>query len=137
MEFSSMRLPYLTNIICTLFMISVYQNSLIAQQTAPLSFSYQRGFYNKPFELNISSGLNEGMIHYTLDGSDPVYSQTRLSGKSPVAISIDPAKLTGGRGVTPGVVVRAVVMKDTVKAIFLSMRSDHNNIPAAPGPRLP
>ena len=37
-------------------------------------FSHERGFYNEPFELTITSDTPDAVIHYTLDSSTPTQS---------------------------------------------------------------
>ena len=96
-------------------LIALFQSSLLPQNNSGLFFSHQRGFYTKPFDLKISCSIEKGMIHYTFDGSDPLSSNTVLSGISPVTVTIDPARMVPGRGLTPGFVVRAVVLKDEIK----------------------
>jgi hypothetical protein len=115
MKHPTTRLAYMINLVVTHLVFLLLQNVLIARETANLSFSHQRGFYKKPFDLVMTSDLSNGSIHYTLDGSDPVFSPTVLSGSSPVTVLIDPTRLIGGRGLTPGFIVRAVVMEDTIK----------------------
>ncbi len=38
---------------------------------AATTHSYERGFYDQPFELRISCGTPEAQVRYTLDGSEP------------------------------------------------------------------
>lgn len=73
--------------------------------------SVQRGFYKKPFEVIVSTGIDGMTIYYTLDGSDPATSKYTLKSKSPAKIYIDPQNLIG-RGKTPGVVLRARAKSD-------------------------
>ncbi len=82
--------------------------------TIGLSFSHDAGFYNNPFNLNITSPDPGANIIYTLDGSNPQNSANIFQGGSAVTILIDPASTTG-RGTTPGVVVRASLGKDGYK----------------------
>jgi hypothetical protein len=82
--------------------------------TIGLSFSHDAGFYNNPFNLDISSPDPQADIIYTLDGSNPQNSTNKFTGDSEVTILIDPASTTG-RGTTPGVVVRASLGKDGFK----------------------
>jgi hypothetical protein len=61
--------------------------------------------------LQITSKSAGASIKYTLDGSDPRTSNSaRISG-SPATVKIDPTS-KNGRGVTPGVVVRAYGYRD-------------------------
>ncbi len=41
------------------------------QVTAPVAFAPERGFYDAPFALTLSTPTPGATIHYTLDGSDP------------------------------------------------------------------
>ncbi len=43
----------------------------LAGKVAKLAFSHSHGFYEEPFELNISSETPEAVIRYTTDGSVP------------------------------------------------------------------
>jgi len=64
------------------------------------------GFYKYPFPAIISSLTAGETIKYTLDGSDPRFSATAITGTAPVTVVIDPNS-TVGRGKTGGVVLRA------------------------------
>jgi hypothetical protein len=74
-------------------------------------FSVERGFYKKPFDVVISTGVDEMTIYYTLDGSDPATSPYAGVVKSPAKVTIDPQSIRG-RGKTPGVVLRARAKSD-------------------------
>ncbi len=74
-------------------------------------FSAPHGFYDKAFDLYISSDITGGEIRWSLDGSNPVTSPTAKKSFSPAKVRIDPVS-RDGRGDTPAVVVRAVVVKD-------------------------
>lgn len=71
-------------------------------------FSHERGFYSDPFDATIS-WTTESTIIYTLDGSDPKDSDTAFRVLSPAVVTIDPWSNTG-RGLTPGVVLRAFAL---------------------------
>ncbi len=71
-------------------------------------FSHERGFYNSPFDLTVSTTTNNASIHYTLDGSDPRFSSTAIVAELQAIINIDPESTTDRGGKTPGVIVRAV-----------------------------
>lgn len=73
--------------------------------------SVQRGFYKKPFDVIVSTGIDGMTIYYTLDGSDPATSKYTMKSQSPAKIYIDPQNLLG-RGKTPGVVLRARAKSD-------------------------
>jgi hypothetical protein len=68
--------------------------------------SVQQGFYKKPFDVVISTAVDEMTIYYTLDGSDPATSPYAVSAPSPAKVRIDPQNFQD-RGKTPGVVLRA------------------------------
>jgi hypothetical protein len=46
--------------------------------------SVQRGFYKKPFDVVVSTGIEGLTIYYTLDGSDPATSKYVFKAPSPV-----------------------------------------------------
>ena len=73
--------------------------------------SVERGFYKKPFDAVISTGVDGMSIYFTLDGSDPATSQFARILQSPAKVRIDP-QLFQGRGRTPGVVLRARAKSD-------------------------
>jgi hypothetical protein len=84
---------------------------LLEQVDSP-DFSNKRGFYEGSFYLTLTSTVDGGTIFYTMDGSDPRYSTTAVSGASPQTVSINPASATNRGGITPGVVVRAITKKE-------------------------
>jgi hypothetical protein len=69
--------------------------------------SVQRGFFSASFDVIVTSVTPNATIWYTLDGSDPRTSATIVKKTSPATIAINPESTTGGRGKTPGVVLRA------------------------------
>jgi len=71
------------------------------------TFSHNRGFYETSFTLEIRTNPNGGTIKYTLDGSDPLNSETAIEIISPLTINIDPETETENRGRNPGFIVRA------------------------------
>ena len=75
-------------------------------RAADTSFSHDRGVYDAPFDVVISSDLVGATIKYTLDGSDPRTSLAAFSGSNPSTVRIDPAS-TAGRRATPAVTLRA------------------------------
>lgn len=75
------------------------------------SVSVQRGFYEEAFDVEITSSIPGMELYYTLDGSDPKNSSTRVGGSSPMTAHIDPES-SQNRGRTPGVVLRAVAIKE-------------------------
>lgn len=82
--------------------------SFSSAQDTIITFSYESGYYTTPFELTLTSSVASTEIQYTLDGSDPKNSESGVTLASPLSISIDTDDTTG-RGLTPGVVVRAVI----------------------------
>ena len=76
-----------------------------------INLSHESGFYNSAFDLTVSTTEPDAYIVYTLDGTNPQTSSTRISAQSTTSITIDPSN-SANRGLTPGVVVRASVGKD-------------------------
>ncbi len=91
------------------FGIAQFTGYSIGNQASKPLFSQQRGFYDNAFTLAISSHITGASIQYTMDGSDPRFSATKITSASPAEVSIDPASTTNRGGKTPGVAVRAVV----------------------------
>jgi hypothetical protein len=81
------------------------------------AFSHTGGFYSVPFTLTISSPLPEYSVAYTLDGSNPENSPTRILAEASVNVLIDPLS-TAGRPLTPGVVVRASLIGTGIDPSF-------------------
>jgi hypothetical protein len=80
-------------------------------ETEPVTADMPSGFYSNPFSVTLT-GLQPGeTIKYTLDGSDPRYSEKALTALSPVTATIDPNSTQGERGKTGGVVLRASKFK--------------------------
>jgi hypothetical protein len=95
-----------------------FDMSIFAQAELPefidtlgLNFSHASGFYDDPFNLTLSSPLENVNIVYTLDGSNPNRSLTSFLYDPITGIIIDPESNIG-RTLTPGVIVRASVVKD-------------------------
>ncbi len=78
-----------------------------AEKSNPSVFSHQRGFYETSFTLEVRTDPDGGTIKYTLDGSNPLNSETAIEKISPLTININPETQTGNRGSNPGFVVRA------------------------------
>lgn len=76
-------------------------------ETDRVTSNTSSGFYNQPFTATLSGTQPGDTIRYTLDGSDPRYSDTSIQAISPVDIAIYPGSTLGGRGETGGVVLRA------------------------------
>lgn len=87
-----------------------------------LQFSHPSGFITESFDLVLSSPVEDADIIYTLDGSNPQNSLNSIRGSSPVTILIDPSS-TQNRSLTPGVVVRASIIKDGFGASKPSART--------------
>ena len=75
-----------------------------------VNFSTTNAFQDQVFDLTLETTLGSAEIWYTLDGSDPLSSNSAITASAPTSLTIDPNDLSSGRGRTPGVVVRAVVM---------------------------
>ena len=78
----------------------------ILVDTIGLMFSVPAGFYNDPFELQITPSNPTWNIKYTLDGSSPQESETAVSSPGGATLVIDPGS-SAGRSFSPAVVVRA------------------------------
>ena len=70
------------------------------------------GFYTAPFTVQILTDTPGDSIKYTLDCSNPQFSETAFIGISPVSVNIDPES-TDGRPLTPAVVLRASRLEDS------------------------
>ncbi len=82
--------------------------SSLAQDTLSVpEFSEFHGFFEESFELIVTSDINGASIIYTLDGSNPITSESSTTLVSPGTIEINPENPTG-RFTAPGVVVRAI-----------------------------
>ena len=99
-----------------LVILSIYLNTTYAKKISKPVFSHDRGFYTESFKLSVFSENGNGTIYYTLNGSDPKHSDNVFNSASPAQILINPYS-SEGRGLTPGVVVRACVIhnNDTSK----------------------
>jgi hypothetical protein len=76
-------------------------------ETPPLpQFSVERGFYREPFTLTITTTVKSVPIRYTVDGSDPRFSERAKVASSPITLFVDPEDTTG-RDTAPGFIVRA------------------------------
>jgi len=73
--------------------------------------SVQRGFYKKPFDVVISTGVDDMKIYYTLDGSDPATSESAMVTSSPAKVKIDPQSFLGAIK-KPSVILRARAKSD-------------------------
>ena len=76
-------------------------------ETPPLPrFSVERGFYRESFTLTVTTAGKSAAIRYTVDGSDPRFSQRAKAASSPLTLFVDPEDTTG-RDSAPGFIVRA------------------------------
>lgn len=105
----------------------------------PPIFSIERGFYDDPFNLEISSTVPSALkVVYTMDGSDPITSSTVFVENLPHTINIDPNNRTHNEANTSCVVVRAAIIgsTDTSKSIthtYLFMDRIINQPDTSPG----
>jgi len=76
-----------------------------------VSFSVPSGFYDDPFQLILTSPDSSADVLYTLDGSNPQFSATVITGGPEIVLEINPDN-TEGRPMTPGVIVRASFRKE-------------------------
>lgn len=76
-----------------------------------ISFNHKSGFYEDKFTLTMSHPNNQLKIIYTLDGSNPQNSKTAFTANNNISILINPNS-TGGRSLTPGVVLRASILQE-------------------------
>ncbi|MFH0758571.1 MAG: CotH kinase family protein [Bacteroidota bacterium] len=94
----------------------------VLQDTVGLHFSEPSGFYDEPFYLDITPSNPDWDVVYTLDGSNPQYSETAIVRADMAHILIDPAS-TIGRPATPAVVVRASSVADGIKPSYPESRT--------------
>ncbi len=82
-------------------------------QTTTVTFNVERGFFNTPFELELSTTTPQAQIRYTTDGSEPAETHgTRYTGP----ISIDQTTLLRAVAYKPGLLPADV---DTHSYIFI------------------
>ena len=86
-------------------------STVSAAKVKDTNFKYGRGFFDAPFDEVITTETPGAIIIYTLDGSDPRYSENTVSGTSPLTVAIDPSSIMK-RPKTPGVIVRAYAQKE-------------------------
>jgi hypothetical protein len=82
-----------------------------------VSFSKEAGFYSDPFDLTLTSSDPTCNIVYTIDGSNPATSSTKVTTGSSTLIRVDP-DITVERGKTPAFVVRACLLKAGYSSTF-------------------
>ncbi|MBN2521472.1 MAG: CotH kinase family protein [Bacteroidales bacterium] len=73
---------------------------------SPPEINTSGGFYTDPFYVEIITDYPGDSIKYTLDCSNPQFSETAISAISPVSVYIDPASAEN-RPLTPAVMLRA------------------------------
>ncbi len=79
--------------------------------TAGIIFDKPSGFYQSNMTLTMTTQVPEAIVVYTLDGSNPQISSTRITGTATTQVIINPVSTTN-RGTTPAVVVRASIIKE-------------------------
>ena len=79
--------------------------------TLKVIFDHPAGFYYTPFSLQMEPEAAGYDIFYTLDGSNPQTSATRIQSGSSVSIMVDPES-TEGRAKTPVFIVRASLARE-------------------------
>jgi len=95
----------------TILSAVVLSITVSAAKVKDTKFKFGRGFFDAPFNEVITTETSGATIIYTLDGSDPRYSENTISGTSPLAVAIDPDSIIK-RPKTPGVIVRAYAQKE-------------------------
>ena len=96
------------NILTSFLAVFIVINPLFSQEKiAKPGVSVNSGFYDNVFSTIITSDIAGSNIIYTLDGSDPRNSASSFNSASPASVNINPDS-NNKRGVTPGVVLRAV-----------------------------
>lgn len=80
-------------------------------------FSKPNGFYDEPFDLTMNVPDDSYNLVYTIDGSNPQNSATKISGGKSATITVDPDDWNG-RASTPCFIVRASLQKDGLNPSF-------------------
>lgn len=116
--------------------------ALLSAQTdgAVPTFSGKHGFFDKAFDLVVSSPLPNCKIALTLDGSDPLISSNSIIADSSHTLRIDPSSKQY-RAATPCVTVRAALMQNgefigpskTQTYIFLDQVLHQSSLGERPG----
>lgn len=80
-------------------------------------FSNEAGFYDEPFTLKLEVPDNTYELVYTIDGSNPQFSNTAINGGKSAALVVNPNN-TNGRPGTPCFLVRAsLIMGDMAPSL--------------------
>ena len=119
-------------------------DTTVIEDTMAVIFDVQRGFYDQPFALELSTIEPGTTIHWTTDGSDPRDSARLFEGTSPVSLTVDPSS-QDGRDPVPGFVVRAYASKQdradgrtaTHSYLFAGLVTALSPDDQAPGPGWP
>jgi len=93
----------------------------IFQDSAGLLFSAASGFYNQAFSLHITPADPAWNVYYTLDGSNPQYSESSIISEGTTTIQINPNS-TSNRDATPAVMVRASAGNGNITPSFPEVR---------------
>jgi hypothetical protein len=114
MTYIRKKTSYISLISRILVIIFITGLPINGQTGKKLLFSHQHGIYNEAFVLTISSNIDGAKIRYTLNGSNPLTSQSAVIQDSIVSITIDPS-ITTNRDVAPGFIVTAcATVSDTL-----------------------
>lgn len=87
--------------------------AIIKADSLELIFSVPHGYYQKPFELIISSEDDIDQVWYTLDNRSPLNSASGIIINAPATILVDP-QADNMPAISPCVVVRALGIKNNV-----------------------
>ena len=90
-------------------LFSNYTQSFAQKTIKGIRFSHSSGFYEAPFDLLITSENIDAELYYTIDGSNPANSTTRIPLDNISSILIDPT-IDSIRPTTPAFIVRAIGM---------------------------
>lgn len=88
----------------------IFCSNISAQKSSKgIYFSHPSGFYDTSFDLNVSIQHTTAELFYTIDGSNPVSSETKINGGTAAIITVDPS-IDTNRPTTPAFLVRAIAM---------------------------
>jgi len=96
-----------------ILILCVFSNITIADSATNdnIEFSHRHGFYTQPFTLKINTDIPGALLYYTLNGSDPLTSNSQMISASPLNINIDPG-IIADRDLAPGFIVRVCALVD-------------------------